>query len=65
MKIILKYSLITALLFVVFSYTKSTLVLNKYKCLIQMKNYSGEGAYIVVSLIKPDGKYEKIMSNKL
>ena len=59
MKIILKYSLITALLFVLFSNAQSTLVVNKYKCLIQMKNYSGEGAYIVVSLINPDGKYEK------
>lgn len=27
-----------------------------YKCMIQLKNYSGEGAYVVVSLLK-DGKY--------
>ncbi|CAL2095879.1 conserved protein of unknown function [Tenacibaculum sp. 190524A02b] len=27
-----------------------------YKCMIQMKNYSGEGAYIVISLLK-DGEY--------
>jgi hypothetical protein len=31
----------------------------KYKCLIQMTNYEGEGAYIVVSLINPKGQYEK------
>ena len=29
-----------------------------YKCLMQMSNYNGEGAYVVVSLISPDGKYE-------
>lgn len=33
----------------------------KYKCLIQMKNYSGEGAYIAISLLNPDGKYEKTL----
>ncbi len=32
---------------------------NKYKCLIQMKNYSGEGAYIVISVINPEGNYDK------
>jgi hypothetical protein len=26
---------------------------SKYKCLLQMSNYMGEGAYIVVSLINP------------
>ena len=30
----------------------------KYKCLIQLTNYKGEGAYIVASLINPEGKYE-------
>lgn len=31
------------------------------KCLIQMTNYSGEGAYVVVSLLKPDGEYEETL----
>ncbi|WP_411274828.1 DUF2271 domain-containing protein [Daejeonella sp.] len=31
----------------------------KYKCMIQMTNYAGEEAYIVVSLINPKGVYEK------
>lgn len=31
----------------------------KYKCMIQMTNYAGEEAYIVVSLINPKGAYEK------
>jgi len=29
--------------------------------MIQMKNYSGEGAYIVISLINPSGDYEKTL----
>lgn len=30
--------------------------------MIQMTNYTGEGAYIVVSLINPKGVYEKTLS---
>ncbi len=33
----------------------------KYKCMIQMTNYMGEGAYVVVSLINPKGAYEKTL----
>ncbi|MCF2447116.1 DUF2271 domain-containing protein [Dyadobacter sp. CY345] len=33
----------------------------KYKCMIQMTNYMGEGAYIVISLIDPKGAYEKTL----
>lgn len=33
----------------------------KYKCLIQMTNYAGEGAYIVISLLNPQGDYEKTL----
>jgi len=33
----------------------------KYKCLIQLTNYKGEGAYIVASLINPEGKYEQTL----
>lgn len=33
----------------------------KYKCMLQMSNYMGEGAYIVVSLIDPQGNYEKTL----
>jgi len=33
----------------------------KYKCMIQMTNYIGEGAYIVISLIDPKGAYEKTL----
>lgn len=36
-----------------------TLVPSKsnYKCMIQMTNYNGEGAYIAISLLNPDGTY--------
>lgn len=30
-----------------------------YKCMIQLSNYTGEGAYIVVALINPNGEYEE------
>lgn len=33
----------------------------KYKCMVQMTNYVGEAAYIVVSLINPEGAYEKTL----
>lgn len=42
------------------SITEST----KYKCMIQMTNYTGEGAYIVISLINPDGEYEETLHVK-
>ncbi len=34
---------------------------SKYKCMLQMNAYTGEGAYIVVSLINPKGNYEKTL----
>lgn len=34
----------------------------KYKCLLQMANYSGEGAYIIVSLLNSQGNYEKTLA---
>ena len=34
---------------------------SKYKCMLQLTNYSGEGAYIVVSLINPKGGYEQTL----
>lgn len=49
-----------AIIFVVLSFTKQE-PSTKYKCMIQLTNYEGEGAYIVVSLINPQGKYEKTL----
>ncbi|SEL36560.1 Predicted protein [Aquimarina amphilecti] len=31
------------------------------KCMIQMVNYTGEGAYVVISLIKPEGEYNQTL----
>lgn len=31
------------------------------KCLIQMTNYTGEGAYVIVSLMNPEGEYEETL----
>ena len=33
----------------------------KYKCMIQMTNYMGEGAYIIISLINSKNAYEKTL----
>ncbi|MDQ7917191.1 DUF2271 domain-containing protein [Mesonia sp. MT50] len=30
---------------------------DNYKCLVQLKNYEGEGAYVVVSLLDEKGEY--------
>tara|TARA_B100000795_G_scaffold13814_1_gene9461 strand:+ start:2222 stop:2710 length:489 start_codon:yes stop_codon:yes gene_type:complete len=46
--------------FLVFSFAKPLDTTN-IKCMIQMTSYLGEGAYVVVSLINPDGEYEKTL----
>lgn len=59
MKTLLKIGAL-ALLMSLFSFQASAQSSN-YKCLLQMSNYMGEGAYIVVSLINPKGEYEKTL----
>ncbi|MGY5353769.1 DUF2271 domain-containing protein [Wenyingzhuangia sp. IMCC45467] len=52
------------LLISVFAFSKPTVNNNnvvKVKCLLQTTNYSGEGAYIVVSLIDNKGNYVKTL----
>ncbi|MFC5045644.1 DUF2271 domain-containing protein [Aquimarina hainanensis] len=61
-----KYIVLTGLIaffMVAASFTayKSTAT-KKYKCMIQMINYTGEKAYVVTSLMTPDGKYEKTLN---
>lgn len=34
---------------------------SKYRCMVQMTNYKGLEAYVAISLISPDGKYEKTL----
>lgn len=54
---------ILVVLFSLFSFTTSSNLPAKttVKCLLQTKNYSGEGAYIVVLLIDPKGNYEQTL----
>jgi hypothetical protein len=58
MKSIVKISLIALISLFSFQATAQT---TKYKCMLQMSNYVGEGAYIVVSLINVKGEYEKTL----
>lgn len=59
MKLVMKLCLTAAL--VCLSSVQAFGQNNKYKCLLQMSNYVGEGAYVVVSLINPKGEYEKTL----
>ncbi|OAB79869.1 DUF2271 domain-containing protein [Cochleicola gelatinilyticus] len=54
---ILPIALVCVLVFTAFTTLESKAV----KCLIQMTNYSGEGAYVVVSLLNPEGEYEETL----
>lgn len=59
MKLLFKFYLV-ALLFACFSFDAAAQA-TKYKCMLQMSNYVGEGAYVVVSIINPKGDYEKTL----
>lgn len=59
MKLIVRFALVCLILGSVSFSAKSQT--QKYKCMLQMSNYVGEGAYIVVSLINPQDAYEKTM----
>ena len=59
MKSIIKISLISALMCLVS--LQANAQESKYKCMLQMSNYMGEGAYVVVSLINSKGEYEKTL----
>ncbi len=50
--------ILTALFAVLFS-SASFAQTSKYKCMIQMNSYEGEAAYVVISLVNPQGVYEK------
>jgi hypothetical protein len=63
MRSLIKTILFTGLILGVFtgaSY-KSNEALTNYKCMVQTVNYEGEGAYIIASLMNPEGKYEKTL----
>ncbi len=54
-----KLFIILLLAFGIMAFTTSDS--SKYKCMVQMKNYTGEGAYITISLLNPKGEYEKTL----
>jgi len=57
-KTTLSFLLITLISTTLFAQKAAT---NKYKCMVQMTNFMGEGAYIVISLIDSKGAYEKTL----
>ncbi|MFD2599263.1 DUF2271 domain-containing protein [Sphingobacterium corticis] len=51
------------LLAIVFGLSSSAFAQSsKYKCMIQMNAYEGEAAYVIISLVNPQGGYEKTLS---
>lgn len=61
MKTILKYASVLLIAFTAIAFTNDNNSTTPVKCMIQMKNYSGEGAYVVVSLINEDQQYKKTL----
>lgn len=60
MRNIYNLCLVLVLIFACFS-NASAQKTTKYKCMVQMTNYMGEGAYVVVSLVNGKGTYEKTL----
>lgn len=62
MKNFIKYTLLfSGFIFFSSFALKSDLANTKYKVLVQMKNYKGEGAYVVVSVLNNDNQYVKTL----
>ena len=59
MKSILRIAFTTTLIF--FLSIQTNAQTSKYKCMLQISNYMGEGAYVAVSLINAKGEYEKTL----
>ncbi|MCA5005075.1 DUF2271 domain-containing protein [Sphingobacterium bovistauri] len=47
--------------FVLFLNNVASAQITKYKCMIQMQNYTGKEAYVIISLMNPQGQYEKTL----
>ncbi|QOD60038.1 DUF2271 domain-containing protein [Polaribacter haliotis] len=52
---------IFCLSFMAFTTIKNIELTSKYKCMVQLKNYEGEGAYVVVSIVDKDNNYIKTL----
>ena len=57
MKSILKIAFLSIFFFL--ASFQSSAQSSKYKCMLQMSNYMGAGAYVVVSLVSDKGAYVK------
>jgi len=59
----MKYSFkpLLSFVFIIFFAANTLAQTGKYKCLIQMNGYRGEAAYVVISLINPQGAYDKTL----
>lgn len=53
--------LVVSLSFMAFTTLQSAKLTSKYKCMVQLKNYEGEGAYVVVSVLDKDDNYVKTL----
>ncbi|GAB3006997.1 DUF2271 domain-containing protein [Niabella terrae] len=58
MKIFVKSLVVSSLLLVAGMGAAQT---SSYKCMVQMNSYQGEKAYVIISLINPQGAYEKTL----
>ncbi|QNM85149.1 DUF2271 domain-containing protein [Polaribacter pectinis] len=52
---------IFCLSFMAFTTIKNIELTSKYKCMVQLKNYEGEGAYVVASIVDKDNNYIKTL----
>ncbi|WP_299667577.1 DUF2271 domain-containing protein [uncultured Polaribacter sp.] len=59
-KLIIVIPIFIMLICVLYSFKKHS-ESSAYKCMIQMKNYTGEGAYVIISLLNPNGNYEETL----
>ena len=53
------FQILTIFAFILWFNANANAQTDKYKCMVQMSNYPGEGAYIITSLINPKGEYEQ------
>lgn len=53
------FQILTIFAFILWFNPNANAQTDKYKCMVQMSNYPGEGAYIITSLINPKGEYEQ------
>ncbi|WP_221393670.1 DUF2271 domain-containing protein [Dyadobacter sp. NIV53] len=55
------FKLFLPFVFMLFFVANASAQTSKYKCLVQMDSYRGEAAYVVISLINPQGAYDKTL----